>query len=280
MALLMTQDSGLSTQHSALRRLRISVIMPVLNEEQILQKTLSHTLALSFDDVIVVDGSSRDRTRDIVAALQVRGSRPAARGGESLPDLKPRTSNLKPRTQPLQPPTLTLLTTLPGRACQMNAGAAMSEGDVLVFVHADTQLPIDARALIEQALQNPAHVGGRFDVRFEPDTRWGRVIGRMMNWRSRWSGIATGDQAIFVRRECFEQLGGFSDVPIMEDIEFTRRLKRVGRIAAVRSTVVTSYRRWQQGGPLKTIALMWLLRGLYWMGISPHALTRMYAHVR
>lgn len=264
--------SAPGTQHAAIPKLRISIIMPVLDEEQILNKTLSHTLALSFDDVIVVDGGSRDRTSDIVAALQARGSRYAARGPE-FPDLEPRTSDLEPST-------LTLLTTLPGRACQMNAGAAMNAGDVLVFVHADTLLPLDARAQIEQALLNPAYVGGRFDVQFEPDTRWGRIISRMMNWRSRWSGIATGDQAIFVRRTCFEQLGGFSDVPIMEDIDFTRRLKRAGRIAAVHSPAVTSYRRWEQAGPLKTITLMWLLRGLYWMGISAHALTRMYAHVR
>lgn len=162
----------------------------------------------------------------------------------------------------------------------MNAGAAISHGDVLVFLHADTQLPLNARRQIEQALADSAFVGGRFDVQFEPETGWGRIISRMMNWRSRWSGIATGDQAIFVRRECFEQLGGFSDVPIMEDIDFTRRLNRAGRQAALRSRVVTSYRRWEQRGPLKTIALMWLLRALYWLGISPHALTRLYAHVR
>lgn len=268
-------DPALSTQYSALPELRISVIMPVLDEEQILKKTLSHTLALSFDDVIVVDGSSRDGTREIVASLQARGTRHEARGRESFSDLELRTSNLEPRI-----PSLALLTTLPGRACQMNAGAAMSQGDVLVFVHADTQLPMNARIQIEQALLDPTYVGGRFDVQFEPDTRWGRIISCMMNWRSRWSGIATGDQAIFVRRACFEQLGGFSDVPIMEDIDFTRRLKRAGRIAALQSSAVTSYRRWEQGGPLKTIARMWLLRGLYWMGISPHALTRMYVHVR
>jgi len=265
---LMVQDSALGSQRSALPKLRISVIMPVLDEEQILQKTLSHTLALSFDDVIVVDGSSRDRTRDIVAALQARGS-------ESFPDLEPRTA-----PPDSSAPALTLLTTLPGRACQMNAGAAMSQSDVLIFVHADTQLPMNARIQIEQALMDASYVGGRFDVQFEPDTRWGRIISRMMNWRSRWSGIATGDQAIFVRRACFERLGGFSDVPIMEDIDFTRRLKRAGRVAALQSPAVTSYRRWEQGGPLKTMTLMWLLRGLYWMGISPHALTRLYVHVR
>lgn len=255
--------------------MRISVIMPVLNEEQILGKSLPHVLSLGLDEVIVVDGSSGDRTREIVASLQVRGSGCEVRGPELFPDLEPRTSNPEPRI-----PALTLLTTLPSRACQMNAGAAMSQGDVLVFLHADTQLPLNARIQIEQALRDPAYVGGRFDVQFDPATKCGRIISRMMNWRSRWSGIATGDQAIFVRRECFEQLGGFCDAPIMEDIDFTHRLKRAGRMAALRSTVVTSYRRWEQGGPAKTIALMWLLRGLYWLGISPRTLTRMYVHVR
>jgi rSAM/selenodomain-associated transferase 2 len=229
----------------------ISVIMPVLNEEQILGKTLLHTLSLSLDEVIVVDGRSGDRTPDLVTSLIQTN-----------------------------PGNLSLLITSPGRACQMNAGATISHGDVLVFLHADTQLPSNARGQIEQALVDPAYVGGRFDVQFEPETRWGRIISRMMNWRSRWSGIATGDQAIFVRRGCFEQLRGFSDMPIMEDIDFTRRVKRAGRMAALRATVITSYRRWEQRGPVKTIALMWLLRALYWLGISPHALTRMYAHVR
>jgi rSAM/selenodomain-associated transferase 2 len=255
--------------------MRISVIMPVLNEEHVLEKTVSHTLALSFDEVMVVDGGSWDRTRDIVASLQARGGRSEARGEEFVRDLEPRTSNLEPIA-----PTLTLLTTLPGRACQMNAGAAISQGDVLLFLHADTRLPSDARTLIEQALMNPVYLGGRFDVQFEPQTGWGKIISRMMNLRSRWSGIATGDQAIFVRRSTFEQLGGFRDLPIMEDIDFTRRLKRICRMAALRSKVVTSYRRWEQCGPIRTIVLMWLLRGLYWLGINPHTLTRMYAHVR
>ncbi len=175
--------------------MRISVIMPVLNEERILGESLSSVLSLGFDEVIVVDGSSRDRTRDIVASLQVRG--PELISGPAY-----RSSNLDPRTSALM-----LLTTLPSRAGQMNAGAAISQGEVLVFLHADTQLPLNARMQIERALRDPAYVGGRFDVQFEPATELGRIISRMMNWRSRWSGIATGDQAIFVRRQCFERHG-------------------------------------------------------------------------
>ena len=243
--------SGLNTQDSALLAMRISVIMPVLNEEPILEATLRQTLAVPFEEVIVVDGNSRDGTRGLVTSMMGMAA-----------------------------DRLALLISPPGRACQMNAGASMSHGDVLLFLHADTWLPLNAYALIEETLRHPAYVGGRFDVQFTPNTGWGRLISGMMNWRSRLSGIATGDQAIFVRRTVFEQLGGFADIPIMEDIELTRRLKRAGHMAALRSPVVTSYRRWEQCGPLRTIGLMWLLRGLYWLGISPSTLTRMYAHIR
>jgi rSAM/selenodomain-associated transferase 2 len=235
--------------------LRVSVIMPTLNEECLLPVTLRHTAALGFDELIVVDGGSRDRTREIVQALQLS-------------------------TQHSALSTVKLLIAPPGRAQQMNAGAATSRGDVLIFLHADTRLPFDVKQAIGRALEDPACVGGRFDVRFEPDAGWGWVISRMMNVRSRLTGIATGDQAIFVRRAVFERLGGFSEIPIMEDVEFSRRLKRAGRVAALRSPAVTSYRRWRTRGPLRTILLMWGLRWLYWIGISPRRLMRKYAHVR
>jgi len=162
----------------------------------------------------------------------------------------------------------------------MNAGAAASRGQILLFLHADTLLPPGARSAIETVVEDPACVGGRFDVRFERDSGLGRLIGCLVNLRSRWTGIATGDQAIFVRRSVFERLGGFSDIPIMEDVDLTRRLKRIGRVAALRLQVVTSFRRWDACGPMRTIALMWVLRFLYWVGISPHSLTRLYTAVR
>ncbi|WP_447974401.1 TIGR04283 family arsenosugar biosynthesis glycosyltransferase [Nitrospira sp. Kam-Ns4a] len=162
----------------------------------------------------------------------------------------------------------------------MNAGAAASSGDVLLFLHADTRLPDDARGAIEQALRDPACVGGRFDVRFDRDCGAAWLVSHLMNLRSRWTGIATGDQAIFVRREVFERLGGFADVPLMEDVDFSRRLKRAGRLVPLRSTVVTSFRRWEACGPVRTILLMWLLRFLYWLGVSPHRLQHLYGHVR
>jgi methionine synthase II (cobalamin-independent) len=134
--------------------------------------------------------------------------------------------------------------------------------------------------MIDTTLADQRMVGGRFDVRFDRPSMWGTIISRMMNWRSRLSGIATGDQALFVRRPIFEQMGGFVDMPLMEDIEFSRRLKRKGATAALTATVTTSFRRWEQHGPLRTILLMWTIRFLYWVGISPSHLVEWYKAVR
>ena len=151
---------------------------------------------------------------------------------------------------------------------------------MLVFLHADTRLPPDARVAIETVAADSQFVGGRFDVQFEQDRGYAWVISRMMNLRSRWSGISTGDQALFVRRTVFQQLGGFEDIPIMEDIEFSCRLKKVGKIAALPSKVVTSFRRWEQRGPLRTILKMWTLRFLYWIGVRPQTLNQFYGSIR
>ena len=244
----------------------ITVVIPTLNEEAVLPRTLSQAASLGFDELIVVDGGSHDRTREIVQAFA------------SAPAISLQRSILSPQSSALSP--VSLLTAPPGRANQMNAGAAASKGTVLLFLHADTSLPSDARQAVERALEDPACVGGRFDVRFERDSGPSWLISRMMNLRSRWTGIATGDQAIFVRRSLFEQLGGYSDLPIMEDVDFSRRLKRTGRLSALRSKVITSYRRWDTRGPLRTMLLMWVLRFLYWIGISPHRITRLYGSVR
>jgi rSAM/selenodomain-associated transferase 2 len=162
----------------------------------------------------------------------------------------------------------------------MNEGAKASGGEILLFLHADTQLPDDAKTMIDTTLADQRMVGGRFDVRFDRPSMWGAIISRIMNWRSRLSGIATGDQALFVRRPIFEQMGGFADMPLMEDIDFSRRLKRKGATAALSATVTTSFRRWERHGPLRTILLMWTLRFLYWIGISPSHLVEWYKTVR
>lgn len=228
----------------------ISVIIPTLNERTVLPQALAHTAALGLAEIIVVDGGSTDGTVPLAEAFCAREA------------------NTRVITAPR------------GRARQMNEGANTGRGEILLFLHADTQLPADAGRIIESALTDPTVKGGRFDVRFDPPSAWGIVIGTFMNWRSRLSRIATGDQAIFVRRQVFEQLGGFADIPLMEDIEFSTRLKRAGQITALRETVTTSFRRWETQGPLRTILLMWTLRFLYWVGVSPHRLARFYRSVR
>lgn len=193
-------------------------------------------------EVIVVDGGSRDGSREIVH----------------------------------RHPGVRWLSCAAGRARQMNAGARAAAGAVLVFLHADTRLPSRALEAIARALRDPAVVGGRFDVRFDSPLRIMRIVAALMNARSRWTGIATGDQALFVRRDVFEALGGFPDIPLMEDVEFSRRLKRRGRMACLRLRVATSARKWEREGAIRTIGLMWSLRLLYVCGVAPHTLHRWY----
>ena len=233
----------------------ISVIIPTLNEERAITPTLAHTATLGFDELIVVDGGSTDTTPARLESYR----------------LSTQSSALSP---------VYWVTAPPGRARQMNEGAKAGRGEVFLFLHADTQLPQDAKTVIDTVLADQQMVGGRFDVQFDRPSMWGTMISRTMNWRSRLSGLATGDQALFVRRSVFEQMGGFTDMPLMEDIEFSRRLKRKGRTAALTATVTTSFRRWEQHGPLRTILLMWALRFLYWVGMSPHTLSRWYGLVR
>lgn len=173
-------------------------------------------------------------------------------------------------------PPVRLLTGPRGRARQMNAGAREARGDVLLFLHADTRLPDGALAAIPTALDDPRAVGGRFDVQFDSPRPLLRTIACFMNLRSRVSGIATGDQALFVRRSVFEATGGYPDMPLMEDIELCRRLKRRGRLAALRLRVTTSARKWEREGAVRTMALMWALRFLYMVGVSPARLHRWY----
>ncbi|GCL63038.1 TIGR04283 family arsenosugar biosynthesis glycosyltransferase [Pseudaquabacterium pictum] len=162
-----------------------------------------------------------------------------------------------------------------GRALQMNAGAAQARGAALLFLHADTRLPPLADVLVAQALAAGAS-WGRFDVRIAGRPWMLRVVAALMNLRSRCSGIATGDQAIFVTRDAFDQVGGFPVQPLMEDIEISRRLKRLGPPACLRARVCTSGRRWEQRGVWRTILLMWRLRWRYWRGESAARLAEAY----
>lgn len=168
----------------------------------------------------------------------------------------------------------------PGRAIQMNAGAALCQSDILLFLHADTELTNASISSIKTAMEAPEIVGGRFDVRLSGDRPVFGLIAFMINIRSRLTGISTGDQCQFVRREVFETLGGFPEQPLMEDVEFSARLKRAGRTACLRDKVTTSSRRWEQHGVLKTILLMWKLRLYYWLGITPERLAAIYRDAR
>jgi rSAM/selenodomain-associated transferase 2 len=160
-----------------------------------------------------------------------------------------------------------------GRAAQMNAGAAAAGGDALLFLHADTLLPEGADAAVLAALARRAW--GRFDVRFESPRAALAVVAFFMNWRSRLTGIATGDQGIFVRRADFP---GFPDIALMEDVAFSKAMKRVSPPACLRLRVAPSARRWERDGVLRTVLLMWRLRLAYWRGADPRELARRYSH--
>ena len=225
--------------------MELSIIVPALDEERMLEETLRRAAAGTGVELIVVDGGSSDATVALARAQKAR-----------------------------------VLASERGRALQMNAGAAAASGEALLFLHADTLLPSDFAAAIAAALSDPGVVGGRFDVDLVPSSPLLRLVAALMNLRSRWSRIATGDQAIFVRRRVFERMGGFTVMPLMEDIDFSRRLKRNGRIACLRQRVETSSRRWRERGPLRTIFLMWRLRFLYWAGFAPERLRRSYVDQR
>lgn len=173
-----------------------------------------------------------------------------------------------------------LLSAPRGRARQMNAGAAAARGDVLVFVHADTLVPTTFAEDIARAVADPAVVGGRFDVRLDDPAPLLRLVGWLISVRSRLSRTGTGDQAIFVRRDIFERIGGYREIDLCEDLDLARRLKRLGRVACLRSRVTTSARRWRNGGVIATVVRMWVIRIAFLMGVSPTRLSRLYADTR
>ena len=221
---------------------RLSIIVPVLDEAPGIVATLQalQPLRAAGAQIIVADGGSRDDS----CAL----ARP-------LCDV--------------------LVASSRGRALQMNAGAAHARGEVLLFLHADTILPLEADRLALRAVAG-GRDWGRFDVRIAGRHPMLRVVAMLMNWRSRLTGIATGDQAIFVRRELFQRIGGFPDQPLMEDIELSRRLRRVSAPACLQARATTSGRRWESRGVWRTIFLMWRLRWRYWRGESAHRLAAAY----
>jgi rSAM/selenodomain-associated transferase 2 len=221
----------------------LSIIVPCLNEADGIAESLSALAPLRArgSEVIVVDADSRDGTRERAArhADLVIGA---------------------PR----------------GRAIQMNAGAARARGEILLFLHADTRLPDAADGLIVDGLKRSRRGWGRFDVTIASRHPLLPVVGRFMNLRSRLTGIATGDQAIFVTRSLFTAAGGYPEIALMEDIALCKRLKRYGPPLCLRHRLTTSGRRWEQKGVLRTIGLMWSLRLAYWLGADPGKLAARY----
>jgi rSAM/selenodomain-associated transferase 2 len=225
---------------------RLSIVVPVLNEAAGIAAALRALAPFRQRgaEVVVADGSSTDATVDIARPLADR-----------------------------------IVAAPRGRASQMNAGAAAATGDVLLFLHADTSLPDNADGLLLYGLADTGRVWGRFDVKIEGRHPLLHMVAGMMNWRSQITGIATGDQAMFVTREAFTAVGGFPDIPLMEDVALSKRLKRLGRPLCLAVRVRTSGRRWEQRGVVSTILLMWRLRLAYWLGAEPAALARRYGYV-
>ncbi len=223
----------------------LSVIVPVYNEAEQLPALLDHLgrILPPGAEVIFVDGGSTDNSAALIRAEN-----------------------------------FLCLTSTPGRARQMNVGAQRASGELLLFLHADCRLPaIEWPPLIERLGDN-GPVWGRFDVRIEGRSRLLPIVAASMNTRSRLTGIATGDQGIFVLRSVFETAGGFADQPLMEDVELSRRLRRRSRPLCVKAKITTSGRQWDQRGAWRTIVLMWRLRWAYWRGAEPGALLRRYRY--
>ncbi|WP_444919669.1 TIGR04283 family arsenosugar biosynthesis glycosyltransferase [Microbulbifer sp. CnH-101-G] len=223
--------------------MQYSVIVPLLNEREQLPKLvaqLKELVAYSSCEVILVDGGSSDGSAEMASAAGLK-----------------------------------VIHSQRGRALQMNAGASVARGNWLLFLHADTRLPQGALSAIASASVREAQ-WGRFNIRISGDSAWFPLISTMINWRSRLSGIATGDQAIFVRRDLFNNVGGYAPQPLMEDIELSRQLLKTARPHCLRQRATTSGRRWQKFGIWRTVLLMWRLRFDYWRGVSAECLAKRY----
>ncbi|HEX4943687.1 MAG TPA: TIGR04283 family arsenosugar biosynthesis glycosyltransferase [Usitatibacteraceae bacterium] len=226
---------------------RLSIIVPALDEAAGIRECLAalQPMRERGTEVLVVDGGSADATARLAAPQADR-----------------------------------VITAPRGRAAQMNAGAAIAAGDTLLFLHADTRLPEGADGLVLAGLAASGRAWGRFDVAIEGGSRLLAVVAAFMGARSRLTAIATGDQAIFVRREAFRRAGGFPSIALMEDIAFSRAMKRQGPPLCLRERAVTSARRWERHGTVRTILLMWWLRLAYFLGADPARLAQRYGHGR
>ncbi|MBD1834712.1 TIGR04283 family arsenosugar biosynthesis glycosyltransferase [Cyanobacteria bacterium FACHB-472] len=220
---------------------RISVIIPVLNEASRIRLNLTSFEKATNVEVIVVDGGSQDETVAIAKSLGVQ-----------------------------------VLSAAAGRDRQMNAGAKVATGDILLFLHADTRLPVGFDAMVRQALAERGTIAGAFELKIDARMRSLRLVEKMVNWRSRFLHLPYGDQAIFLKASVFHEIGGFPNLPIMEDFEFILRLRRLGNITLVPASVLTSARRWQKLGVLKTTLINQIVIIGYFLGFSPSRLAKFY----
>jgi rSAM/selenodomain-associated transferase 2 len=222
----------------------LSIVMPVLDEAADIEAALAALAPYRQRgvEVIVVDGGSSDRTLELARPLADR-----------------------------------VIAAPRGRAMQMNAGASAAHGDILLFLHADTRLPENADRLVLDGIARSGRIWGRFDVRIDGGGLLG-LVAFTMNWRSRLTGITTGDQALFVTAAAFKTAGGFPPIALMEDVALSARLKRTGKPLALRARVTTSARRWRKHGTLRTLLLMWRLRLAYFLGADPAKLARAYGY--
>ncbi len=222
------------------RPLSLAVVIPALNEESSIEAAVASAWEAGADEVVVSDGGSTDATRDRAASV-------------ARVVLSPR-----------------------GRAAQMNAGAAATRSDVVLFLHADSRLPRDAAALVRGVLADPLVGAGAFRMRFDAPGLYWRFISTLAHARAFWWGITLGDQAIFARRETLRLLGGYRPLPILEDLDFADRARRATRFRVLKAEVRTSARRWERRGRLRTSALNWAILVLYRLGARPEALARLY----